>query len=97
MGKGVVSQSKKFADEEQTSLDADESSGAERERVVSVQARGTRPERRAGALVERVSVRIGAISLEVRIELDTRRGARRRRVVRTRAAVRRVSYRKVWL
>lgn len=49
----------------QITVDADESSGAERERVVSVQARGTRPERRAGALVERVSVRIGAISFEV--------------------------------
>lgn len=54
-----------FRMRKQITVDADESSGAERERVVSVQARGTRPERRSGALVERVSVRIGAISLEV--------------------------------
>ena len=61
---------------------------AEGDGVVGGLARGAGPERGATRLVVRVCVRVRAVALEVRVVRDTGRRARRRGVVRARAAVR---------
>jgi len=63
---------------------------AESECVVRIETRGASPERRSAALVECVSVSVGAISFEVRVKLDAGRRASRGRIKLAGAAIRRV-------